>query len=339
MAYQFKNDYSELAHPDILNALMKYSKEQNVTYGLDYHSKNAEELIKKTFNSKNGKVYFFAGGTQTNMTFISYCLKPYEAVISINGGHINVHETGSVEGSGHKIIAVNGRNGKIYPKDIIEVMNSFNDEHMVKPKMVYISNSTEIGTIYSKQELLELREITNKYGLYLFLDGARLASALTSKENDVDPTLLGEIVDAFYVGGTKNGLLFGEALVVNNPKLQEDFRYHIKNKGAMLAKGYAVGIQFEEAFRSGLYFELAKKANLTADMIREAFKELNIKMIDSPTNQVFGYFKKDKALKIVDKFGVEIWSKEDDVYCLRFVTSFLSEKEDIDVLINYLREI
>ena len=337
--HKFQNDYSELAHKDIINALTKYSLEQNIPYGLDLHSKNAEEMIKKTFNSRNGKVFFLAGGTQTNMTFISYVLKPYEAVISLESGHINVHETGSVEGSGHKIITVTGKNGKIYPQDIEKVMNSFTDEHMVKPKMVYISNATEIGTIYYKGELINIKKTCDKYNLYFFIDGARLASALTAKDNDVPNDLLGEICDAFYVGGTKNGLLYGEALVINNPNLIDEFRYHIKNKGAMLAKGYGVGIQFEEAFRNNLYFELGSHSNEMSDLIRDFFNKKNIKMIPTTTNQIFAYFDIKTAKSLVDIFSLEIWSKDDREYCLRFVCSFATTKEDVDELISFMEKI
>lgn len=335
---KFQNDYSELGHKDIIQALAKYSLEQNIPYGLDKHSENAERMIKKIFNSPQGKVFFLAGGTQTNMSFISYALRPHEAVISLDTGHINVHETGSVEGSGHKIITVKGENGKIRYQDVIKVMETFIDEHMVKPKMVYISNSTEIGTIYYKKELLELKKVCDKYNLYLFIDGARLASALTAKDNDVNYELLGEISDAFYIGGTKNGLLYGEALVINNPKLQDEFRYHIKNKGAMLAKGYGVGIQFEEAFKNNLYFELGKHSNMMSELIRNYFESKNIKMIKTSTNQVFAFFKKEQAKKIIDNFSTEIWMKNDDEYCLRFVCSFATTKEDVNELISFMEK-
>ena len=336
--YQFKNDYSELACEEIMQALMKYFNEQNIAYGLDKHSENAERLILEKFNSKNGKVFFLNGGTQTNTVFISYVLRPYEAVISLETGHINVHETGSVEASGHKIITVKGKNGKIYPSDIEKVILEFNNEHMVKPKMVYISNSTEIGTIYNKEELVNLKTICDKYHLYFFIDGARLGSALTSKENDVNPEILGEICDAFYVGGTKNGLLYGEALLINNPDLARDFRFHIKNRGATLAKGYGVGIQFERAFKDDLYFSLARHTNEVASYLKEEFKKLNVKMLDSPTNQIFAFFSSPIAKKIIDNFGVEVWYQENDIYCLRFVTSFNTTNKDVDELIAYLKD-
>jgi len=332
----FRNDYSELAHPRILEALARFQNEQNTPYGLDYHSLNAEKKIKEVFNSKDGKVYFLAGGTQTNVLFISSVLKHYEGVICASSGHINVHETAALEGQGYKIIQVEGKDGKVYPSDIEKVMHLYENEHMVKPRLVYISNSTEIGTIYSKEELIALHNICKKYDLYLFIDGARLGSALTSKDNDVEASLLGEICDAFYVGGTKNGLLLGEALVVNNPKLQEDYRYHIKNKGAMLAKGYVVGIEFEEAFKDNLYFDLARHTNMMADLLKEGLHQLGLKLSYSPTNQVFVTISKEKANILMDRYGCEKWEEYDNDMTIRFVTSFLTTKEDVDELINYV---
>lgn len=335
----FRNDYSELAHPRIIEALTRNQNEQNTPYGLDEHSKNAEKMILNKFNSKEGKVFFLAGGTQTNMLFISSVLKHYEGVIACNSGHINVHETAAVEGQGYKIIQVEGENGKIYPSDIEYVMRHYEGEHMVKPRMVYISNSTEIGTIYLKDELIALYEICKKYNLYFFIDGARLGSALTSKDNDVEPSLLGEVCDAFYVGGTKNGLLIGEALVINNSTLQEDYRYHIKNKGAMLAKGYLIGIEFEEAFRDGLYFELARKTNEMADLLKEGFNKLNLDTSYSPTNQVFATFNKPLAENLIERYGSEKWEDLGDKMTIRFVTSFNTEKEDVEELINYISKL
>ena len=325
----FRNDYSYLAHPRILEALKKCEQENNIAYGLDKHSEKAASYIKNIFNVKNGEVFFLAGGTQTNMLFISSILKSYEAVIACDTGHINVHETGAVEGSGHKIITVKNKDGKLSVKDIEEVLRTYTDEHMVKPRLVYISNSTEIGSIYHKDELVELYDYIKRNNLYLFIDGARLGSALTSKDNDVSPSLLGEVCDAFYVGGTKNGLLFGEALVINNKDLAKDFRYHIKNKGAMLAKGFAVGIQFEEAFKDNLYFELAKTTNEMAEEIAKILIDHNVETTYYHTNQVFATFKKEKALKMIELFDLEKWSEDEKNIKIRFVSSFMTTKRDI----------
>ena len=337
MKHKFTNDYSSLCHPLILKDLSDIALEQNVAYGLDKHSLNAENLIKKTFNSPNGKIYFLSGGTMTNLLFISYALRPYEAVIALETGHINVHETGAVEATGHKIITVKGKDGKIYPNDIKYVLKTFRDEHMVKPKMVYISNSTEIGTIYTRKELIDLYELCQANDLYFYIDGARLASALTSKANDVEPGLFGKVCDAFYVGGAKNGLLLGEALVINNPALQKDFRYHIKNKGAMISKGYLIGAVFESAFKNGLYFDIAKETNEIADYLKEGLAKLNVNMLDSPTNQVFATFDQDFANKLIKEYGLELWEDKGEQLVVRFVTSFTTKKSDVDDLLNFIK--
>ena len=339
MNHIFRNDYSELAHPRILNALTKYSLEQNAPYGLDEHSKHAAKLIKETFNAPEAEVHFLAGGTQTNMVFISSCLKHYEGIIAVSSGHINVHETAAIEGAGYKIFTLEGKNGKLYPQDILSALNHNTSEHMVKPKLVYISNSTEIGTIYTKQELIDLHNTCQENDLYLFIDGARLGSALTSKDNDLDATLLGSLCDAFYVGGTKNGLMYGEALVINNKTMQKDFRYHIKNKGAMLAKGYALGIQYEEAFKDGLYFELAKKANEMASFLQDGLLSLGIDIIYSPTNQIFASFSKDNASILIERYSLEKWDEINDKIIVRFVTSFTTEKEHIIELLSFISEL
>lgn len=335
----FRNDYSFSAHPRILEVLSNLQNEENTAYGLDKHSQKAEDYIKNIFGSKNGKVYLLVGGTQTNLTFISYCLKNYEGVIACDTGHINVHESAAIEGSGHKIITVSNKNGKLTAQDIIEVMCLYNDEHMVKPRMVYISNSTETGSIYKKQELIDLYKTTKKYGLYLFIDGARLGAALTSKENDIEPSLLGEICDAFYVGGTKNGLLFGEALVINNEELQKDFRYHIKNKGAMLAKGFVIGIQFEEMFKDNLYFDLARRTNEMADSLKNVLAKHDLKVEDSSTNQIFVSLEKEKAKKLIDEFKLELWKEDSKEIIVRFVTSFMTTKKDIEKVDEFLKKL
>ena len=336
MKHLFTNDYSELVDEEILKAIIQYASEQNVAYGLDYHSKRAEQLIKDVFHAENAEVHFLAGGTQTNMVLISKCLKSYEGVISADSGHINVHETASIEATGHKIYTVKATNGKIYPKDIEHALRINRDEHMVKLKMVYISNSTEIGTIYSLKELKDLHDVCKKHDLYLFLDGARLGSALTSDTNDVQPKDIVEICDAFYIGGTKNGLMLGEALVINNKELAKDFRYHIKNKGAMLAKGYLIGIQFERAFTDNHYFNLARKTNEVASILNNYFKTHNYELLDSPTNQIFVKMDRAKALKIIDDWGCELWEDLDNQLIIRFVVSFKTTKDDVYELIQYL---
>ena len=337
MKRMFQNDYSELADERILKAIEKCLNEQNTAYGLDKHSLNAKEQIKKVFGLKDADVHFLAGGTQSNMTVISYFLRPYEGVIACDTGHINTHETGAVEATGHKILPCINKDGKIRVEDIEKEMLSHTNEHLIIPKMVYISNATESGTIYTKKELEDIRNICDKYSLYLFIDGARLGTALTSDSCDYTPEFFGNIADIFYIGGTKNGLLIGEAIVIKNKELSKYFRYHIKNKGAMLAKGFLLGIEFEEAFKDDLYFELAKKSNNTAKYIKEELLKNNIEFAyDSPTNQQFIILSKDKAERVIKEFGCELWEDRGLNKVIRIVTSFKTTKEDCDELIKFI---
>ncbi len=334
----FRNDYSEICHKRVLEALNDALNEQNVGYGLDKHSENAKKMIQSLIKNDNASVHFLVGGTQTNMTMISYALKDYEAVIAVATGHINVHETGSIESSGHKILTVTGENGKIRPADIKDVIKNHVDEHMVKPKMVYISNSTEIGTIYKKEELEAIYKTCKENNLYLFIDGARLASALTSKDNDLTIEDVAKNCDSFYLGGTKNGLMFGEALVIINDSLKEDFRFQIKNKGAMLAKGFISGIEFEAILKDNLYFEIAKGANDNAYLLSRKLKELGFKVDEVYTNQVFVTCSNDEACFITNNFGCELWRDLGEEKQVRFVTSFSTRKEDVIELYNTLKK-
>jgi threonine aldolase len=286
--YSFKNDYSEGAHPRILNALLETNLEQDEGYGEDRYSRKAIEFIKDKVGTEDVDIHFISGGTQTNLIAISAFLRPHEAAIAVSSGHILGHETGAIEATGHKILSVVGENGKLSPFDLQGVLDGHPDEHMVKPKLVYISNSTEIGSIYTKSELQNLYDFCQRNQLILYMDGARLGSALCSEENDLQLSDLPNLVDAFYIGGTKNGALIGEALVICRDSLKEDFRYHIKQKGALLAKGRLLGIQFLELFRDNLFFELASHANKMASRIREELVRLNIGFLThSPSNQIF----------------------------------------------------
>lgn len=332
--YQFRNDYSLACHPRILEALSKHISEQNPGYGEDNHSIHAKNLIKETFSlPETSDIYFLSGGTQTNLTVISFLLKPYEAVISCDTGHINVHETGAIEATGHKVLTALNEDGKIKPQEIEKIVLAHNSCHMVKPKMVYISNSTETGSIYSTKELLDIREICDKYDLYLYLDGARLGVAQTSVLNDVDLSLYGKICDCFYIGGTKNGLLFGEAVVFPNSNLSKDFNYHIKNRGALNAKGFVLGVQFEELFKDNLYFDLSRASNEKAQYILNKLPKL---AQYSPSNQLFLTLPPTLASNLIDNFGCELWSQESDKITIRIVTSFSTTFEDCDEIINYI---
>ena len=285
--YNFASDYLEGAHPQVMEALNKTNFIQTVGYGEDEYCQKAKDKIKAILENENVDIHFLVGGTQTNMIMISSALKDYQAVIAVDSGHINVHETGAVEFTGHKILTKPHQDGKMIPEMIDEIVSEHPDEHMVQPKMVYISQTTEYGTYYTLEELKAIYECCQKNHLYLFIDGARLGSALVLKDA---PTLqqIAKYSDVFYIGGTKMGALFGECLVIVNDELKTDIRYHIKQKGAMLAKGRLLGVQFNALFENNLYLEIGKHENECADILRNGFKDKGYKMyIESPSNQIF----------------------------------------------------
>ncbi|MBL4930322.1 threonine aldolase family protein [Clostridium paridis] len=337
--YSFKNDYSEGAHPRILNTLLESNLEQTEGYGEDKYSLKAIEILKSKIQNDNIDIHFFVGGTQTNLTAISAFLRPHEAAIAANTGHILVHETGAIEATGHKAISVTVPDGKLRPCDVQLALDEHTDEHMVKPKLVYISNSTEIGTIYSKTELEDLSNFCKEKKLILFLDGARLGSALCSTDNDLSLSDLARLTDAFYIGGTKNGALLGEALVICNDSLKEDFRFHIKQKGAMLAKGKVLGIQFLELFKDDLYFELASHANKMADLLKEGIDSMGYKyLIASPSNQIFPIFPNSVIEKLKGNYSFIVWSKVDDNFSsIRLVTSWATNEQAVKDFIHDLK--
>ena len=336
MSRLFRNDYSELCHEKVLEEYRKALNEQNDPYGLDKYSKSASELIRKEFDCEEAEVHFLVGGTQANMTVISYLLKDYEAVLAVNSGHINVHETGAVEGSGHKVYTVEGIDGKVTANEIREALKINCNEHYVKIKMVYISDSTELGTIYTLKELAEISKVCKENDLYLFLDGARLGVALTSCMNDVKASDISKYCDVFYIGGTKNGLMFGEAVVITNKALQKEFRWQIKNKGAMLAKGFACSIGFDCLFRNGLYFKLAKNSNDQAQYLKDELIRLGFDVAPSYTNQLFVTMDTSKAKELIERYGCEEWCEVGDKMTIRFVTSFSTKREDVKEVIEYL---
>ena len=338
----FRNDYSEIAAPEVLEALRVRGLEQNVGYGLDVRSDSAEELILKAFGltKEDARVFFLAGGTQSNAVVISYLLRPYEGVICCDTGHINGHETGAVEGTGHKILACPNADGKLLPADIERQVLLHDSEHVVKAAMVYVSDTTETGTVYTRAELTAIRQVCDKYGLKLFMDGARLGAALTAPGTDVDAAFIGSVCDAFYVGGTKNGALFGEAVVLKNTLGNDEFRYHIKNRGAMLAKGFVLGIQFEALFADGLYFRLAQNSNDTAALIREGLKKAGVMPIGSSnTNQIFITLSAANAAVLMERFGLELWEDLGEEKTVRIVTSFATKKEDCEEFIAAVTEL
>jgi threonine aldolase len=337
--YSFKNDYSEGAHPNILNALIKSNMEQVDGYGEDEYSKSAIKLLKEKIKCDKVDIHMLCGGTQTNLTAISAFLRPHEAIISANTGHVLVHETGAIEATGHKVISMEVDDGKISPSHIKMALVAHTDEHMVKPKMVYISNPTEIGTIYKKRELEDLSQCCRINNLILYVDGARLGSALCSEGNDIQLSDLPKLVDAFYIGGTKNGALMGEALVICKDCLKEEFRYHIKQKGGLLAKGRVIGIQFLELFKDDIYFDLAKHANHMAEILKSGIKGCGYGfLIDSSTNQIFPLLPIGVINKLEEKYSFYIWQKIDiDNSAIRLVTSWATTEEAVKTFIDDLK--
>jgi threonine aldolase len=326
-----RNDYSEGAHPRLLQALAVASAEINRGYGLDAHSARAAALIRDRL-ARDADVHFLAGGTQTNLVALAAFLRPHEAVLAPASGHIATHETGAIEASGHKVLTVATPDGKLTPALIQPCVDGHGGEHMVKPRLVYISNTTEWGTLYSALELQALGEFCRSRGLLLYVDGARLASALTTPGNDVDLALLSTEADAFYIGGTKNGALLGEALVIVNPALRTDFRHVIKQRGAMLAKGMVVGAQFEALFEDGLYFVLATHANVMAERLREVLQQAGVPLaVDSPSNQVFPVLPDAVVERLQQHVEFETWERRGDgTTVIRLMTSWATPESAIE---------
>lgn len=337
--YSFKNDYSEGAHPNILHALIESNFEQAEGYGEDYYTLMASKVLKNKIAYDNVDIHLLSGGTQTNLTAISAFLRPYEAVISASTGHVATHETGAIEATGHKVLVIDTKDGKLTPDLILSLQKAHTDEHMVKPKLVYISNPTEVGTIYSKSELEELSILCKKNKLLFYVDGARLGCALQAKENNITLTDLAKLTDAFYIGGTKNGALLGEALVICNDNLKEDFRFHLKQKGALLAKGKVLGIQFYELFKDNLYFELASHANLMANRLKSALQEESLPLLTaSSTNQLFPIMPISLIEKLEEKYSFHRWDQVDSGHCaIRLVTSWATKEEMVEEFIKDLK--
>ncbi len=338
--YSFKNDYSEGCHPNILGKLLKTNLEQQDGYGEDIYSNEAREFIKKKIENPNAEIHFVSGGTQANLIVIASVLKSYESVICANTGHINVLEAGSIEATGHKINVVNSNDGKIKTDDIKAVLNEHTTvPHMVKPKMVYISNSTEIGTVYKKEELETMSSFCKNNDLYLFVDGARLGSALCAKNNDLTLSDFSRLTDIFYIGGTKNWALLGEAIIINNDELKKVLSYHIKQRWALTAKGRILGIQFLELFREDLFFTLAKHANAMAMELATSIKNKGYSFLTEPiSNQIFPILPNDLINELSMKYGFNIWGKIDDSRSvIRLVTSWATDEKIVNQFIDDLK--
>ena len=335
--YSFKNDYSEGAHPRILEALLRSNTLQEPGYGLDKHSTNARNLIRERVGDQSAEVYFLSGGTQVNLTVISSLLKGYQSVISADTGHICTNETGAIEATGFKIHGIKTPEGKLRPEDIGPVLDTHtNIPHQIQPKLVYISNSTELGTHYSKEELYNLYTFCKAKGLILFMDGARLGHGLMATGGTLTLKDIYQYTDVFYLGGTKNGALLGEAVVFSSIELAEGFAFYMKQRGGLLAKGRILGIQFEELLGDNLYFELAQYANAMAQRIGDAFVKKGFRMLVSTrTNQIFPILSCSQIELLEKHYDFYRWQKIDENhYAIRLITSWATPVLVVDEIIE-----
>lgn len=335
----FCSDYQEGAHPAILEKLNSINFMQYPGYGTDELCLQAAELIKEKCHCPHADVHFLVGGTQTNTTVISAALRPHQGVLCAHTGHISVHETGAIEATGHKVLTVYSPDGKITAEQVErEVTLQADFEHTVKPGMVYISFSTEVGTIYTLAELTALRQVCDKHRLYLFLDGARLGYGLCGEGNDISLPDIARLCDVFYIGGTKVGALFGEAVVIVNPALKPDFRYFIKQRGGMLAKGWLLGVQFLTLFEGDLYTSIAAHAHRMAMLVRDALRRMNVPfLVESPTNQQFPILLDEILKKLSNKYAFSFQEKTDENHtAVRICTSWATREEDVLALIQDL---
>lgn len=331
--YNFKNDYAEGAHPLILNKLAESNLEQELGYGEDQYSAAAKQLLRKAIDNDHAAIYFVSGGTQANLLVISHFLRPHEAVISAKTGHIYANETGAIEATGHRVITVTGAEGKVTAQDIEDVMQAHRMRpHVVKPRMLYISNSTELGSIYHKTELQQLQQVCKKHHLLFFIDGARLGHALCASSNDLQLQDIASYADIFYIGGTKNGALLGEAIIFRTAKLADDFDYSLKQKGALLAKGRLLGIQFLTLFTDELYFDLAKHANHMAEKIARSIQAAGYQFLTAPvTNQLFPILPKQLIERLLHNYAFYVWSAIDAEHdAVRIITSWATDPAVVD---------
>lgn len=338
MHISFLNDYAEGAHPRLLDALRGTNLEQAPGYGQDRFSIEAVELIRTTIGNQQAAIHFVSGGTQANLVALSAMLRPYESAIAVESAHIARHEAGAIEATGHKINVVPGLDGKITPERIRSVCAEHEDEHMVQPRVVVISNTTELGSVYNRQEISAIRSVCDELGLLFYLDGARLGSALASSGADYDLGTLARLVDVFTIGGTKNGALFGEAIVVRSPAAQDHFRWYLKRHGALLAKGRAVGVQFRELFTDGLYLDLARHANAMAERLVNGLRAAGYEFLVAPaSNQIFPILPNAVIATMREHFDFYVWMKlPDERSAIRLVTSWATTEEIVESFLTYL---
>ena len=341
----FHNDYSEGCHEKVLQALTDTNMQQTTGYGEDEYCAAAAEKIRKLCGREDLAVHFLVGGTQANLTVIDAALRPHQAALGAVSAHINTHETGAVEATGHKVLAVSSADGKITAQQVRDVVDahraSGSFEHEAQPKLVYISNPTELGTLYTLAELEELSVVCKGKGLYLFLDGARLGYGLAAKGNDVTLRDIARLCDVFYIGGTKVGALFGEAVVISNPSIAEDFRYLIKQHGGMLAKGRLLGVQFGTLMEDDLYFRISEHAVHMADQIRAALDEIGTPyLVPGVTNQIFPILSDDFLEELGKKFAFTEMERVDEHHrAVRFCTSWATKQENVNALCAELKRI
>lgn len=333
-----KNDYSLGAHPTVLQALIDTNMTLADGYGIDPFCDAAAERIKELIDCPTAYVQFLTAGTQTNQTALAAFLRPHHSIISPSTGHICVHETGAIEATGHKINHVPTEDGKLRPEDIEAVMIEHEDEHYVKPRIIYISNSTETGLFYTKAELKALKEACEKHDLLMYIDGARFAMAMTAEGSDVTFADLPKFSDAFYIGGTKCGAMFGEALVIVNPDLQEDIRWLVKQRGGMIAKGRLLGVQFEALLKDNLYTELGAHANKLAKKLADGIAAKGYEFVIPPqTNMLFPLFPKELVKELAKNVMFEGWQYQTDTHeAIRLVTSWGSTEEEIDAFLELI---
>ena len=331
----FRSDYEEGACTEVLDALIKSNLVKTTGYGEDMYCDSAIARIREKCGCADADVYFVVGGTPANMMTIAHALRPYEAVISPDSGHINGHETGAVEATGHKILTAPNMDGKIYPEQVRSILAEHTDIHVTKAAMVYISQPTELGTLYTLAEIEALRKVCDENGLYLYCDGARLASALAAKGNDVQLPDLARLCDAFYIGGTKCAALFGEALVFPNKQLGRDFGYTRKQRGGLLAKGRLLGVQFDALMTDNTYEKYGTHQNAMADKLREGLKAKGVQLLcDTVTNQLFPVFTNEKVAELEQQFGFHTWGAVgEDKMTIRLVTSWATKAEDVEAFL------
>ncbi len=332
LKYGFYNDYSEGAHPRILELLQQTNGNQEIGYGDDRLSARATELIRQALGQPDADIHYVTGGTQANLIVLASILRSHESVIAAQTGHIHVHEAGAIEAVGHRINIAPSVDGKLSPEGVIEVLDQHTDEHMVKPRAVFISNATELGTVYTKLELENLHELCRSRNLVLYMDGARLGAALCSPASDVKLSDLCELVDVFYIGGTKNGALLGEAIVINHHDLRSDFRYHIKQRGAMLAKGRLIAAQFVALFTDNLFFDLAQHADAMAAKLQHGMASLDLRFFsNSTTNLIFPILPNQVLHKMLSMYGFYEYARIDASHtAVRIVTSWATPEARVD---------